>query len=172
MHRVQFQFQLFCLVKDGTAEFVVEIFDYFEVLLGSREAFEKIFGIILTDRGDEFNFFERLENSVLEPGKKRCRVFFCDPQRSDQKGSCEKNHEFIRYILPKKHSNFDALTNYDIATLNSHINSYPRKSIEGDTPLNKIRDIIPSKFLKELGIELIPKKDVILNPRLLKHTQC
>ena len=29
------------------------------------------------------------------------RVFYCDPMASWQKGRLEKNHEFIRYIIPK-----------------------------------------------------------------------
>ena len=110
--------------------------------------------------------------SILEPGQKRCRVYFCDPQRSDQKGSCEKNHEFIRYVLPKGQSNFDALTNYDIAVLNSHINSYPRKLLDGITPLKEAEKIIPKSFFDDLGIETINPKEVILKSKLLKHTQC
>ena len=172
LHKVNIKFQLLCLVPNGKAESVVWLFNYIEITLGSRELFEKIFGIILADRGKEFNFFLQLEMSILEPGQKRCRVYFCDPQRSDQKGSCEKNHEFIRYVLPKGQSNFDALTNYDIAVLNSHINSYPRKLLDGITPLKEAEKIIPKSFFDDLGIETISPKEVILKPKLLKHTQC
>ena len=31
----------------------------------------------------------------------RTRIYYCDPNRSDQKGALEKNHEYIRYVLPK-----------------------------------------------------------------------
>lgn len=172
MHIVMCEFQFINLVKDSSSGRVVQIFNYYEFLLGSRDLFEKIFGIILADRGREFNKFLELEWSVLEPGKKRCRVYFCDPQRSDQKGSCEKNHEHIRCILPKKYSNFDALTNYDVATINSHINSYARKSLDGNTPINLVKDIVPKSFLDALGIEAIHPKKIVLKPRLLKHTQC
>lgn len=39
-------------------------------------------------------------------------VFFCDPSASWQKGSIEKNHEFIRYVLSKK-TTFKDLTQND-----------------------------------------------------------
>ena len=32
------------------------------------------------------------------------QVFYCDPNMSQQKGSCENNHEFIRRIIPKGRS--------------------------------------------------------------------
>ena len=28
----------------------------------------------------------------------RTRIYYCDPNRSDQKGALEKNHEYIRYV--------------------------------------------------------------------------
>ena len=36
-----------------------------------------------------------------DTGEHRTKVFYCDPLASRQKGACEKNHEYIRYILPK-----------------------------------------------------------------------
>ena len=42
-----------------------------------------------------------LERSCLDPAKKRCRVYYCDPQSPGQKGRCERNHEELRRILPK-----------------------------------------------------------------------
>ena len=32
----------------------------------------------------------------------RTRIYYCDPNRSDQKGALEKNHEYIRYVLQKE----------------------------------------------------------------------
>ena len=55
--------------------------------------------------------------------------FICDPQRSDQKGSCEVTHEMVRRILPQGTS-FDALKQKDINLMMSHINSYTRKKTE------------------------------------------
>ena len=61
MHIVKREFQVINLVKDSSSDRVVQIFNYYEFLLGSRELFEKIFGIILADRGKEFNKFLELE---------------------------------------------------------------------------------------------------------------
>lgn len=69
----------------------------------------------------------------LEP-----RMFYCDPQRSDQKGGCEVTHEMIRRVLPKGTS-FDALSQEDISLMMSHINSYNRKSlISSSFPLMRL----------------------------------
>ena len=51
------------------------------------------------DNGSEFKHTRDLETT--EDGKKRTKVFYCDPQASWQKPQIEKNHEFIRYVLPK-----------------------------------------------------------------------
>ena len=40
-----------------------------------------------------------MERSIY--GGNRCKIFFCDPNRSDSKGSCENNHRMIRYVIPK-----------------------------------------------------------------------
>jgi len=46
-------------------------------------------------------------------GKSRTRLFYCDPMASWQKGRLEKNHEFIRYIIPKGCA-FEYLTRSDV----------------------------------------------------------
>ena len=81
---------------------------------------------ILTDRGSEFSDPLAIERSCLEPGKRRCRVFYCDPLAPGQKGACERNHSELRRILPKGRSDFDAPTCADLAVAASHVNSYPR----------------------------------------------
>ena len=57
-------------------------------------------GVLLTDRGSEFSDPLAIERSCLEPGKRRCRVFYCDPLAPGQKGACERNHSELRRILP------------------------------------------------------------------------
>ena len=42
------------------------------------------------------------------------KLFYCDPRRSEQKGQIEKNHEYIRYVLPSGTS-FDGLTQEKVA---------------------------------------------------------
>ena len=64
-----------------------------------HEQYCRLFPIILTDRGSEFTDPVSIECTELE--RYEAEVFYCNPQRSDQKGSCEVTHEFIRRILPK-----------------------------------------------------------------------
>lgn len=54
------------------------------------------------------------------------KLFFCEPNRSDQKARIEKNHTLIRDILPKG-SSFDDLTREDINRICSHISYQQRK---------------------------------------------
>lgn len=70
---------------------MVELFDVLTGLLGLYE-FCRIFPVILTDNGSEFKHTRELETT--EAGKKRTKVFYCDPQASRQKPQIEKNHEF------------------------------------------------------------------------------
>ena len=60
--------------------------------------FYEIFPVILTDNGGEFARVDDIEMDVRGESK----LFFCDPNRSDQKGRIEKNHTLIRDILLKE----------------------------------------------------------------------
>ena len=60
-------------------------------------------------------------------------VFFCDSNASWQKGSIERNHEFIRYVLQKGIS-FDTLTKKNVNDIMNNINNVQRKSLNCQTP--------------------------------------
>lgn len=49
---------------------------------------------------------------------------------SNQKSHCERNHEFIRYVIPKGEAK-DEYTEEEIERLMNHIGSYPRKKWNG-----------------------------------------
>ena len=83
------------------------------------------------------------------------------------KRSDRKNHEYIRYILPKGRS-FEKLTEDNVNKIKSHINSVSRDSLEEKTPNNVIEPIISREILLKLGIEKINADDVNLSPKLLK----
>lgn len=159
-------FQIMLLLKAQTKEEVARALDMLEDLCGS-EAFARAFPILLCDRGSEFAGVERMEHS--RNGRPRTRVFFCDPLRSDQKGKCEKNHVEIRKVLPKGKSNFDALTERDMAVLMSHVNSYARDSLNWATPYDLEKLMAPDGLLDGLGVERIPVEDVTLKPYLIAH---
>ncbi|MCR4674585.1 MAG: IS30 family transposase, partial [Lachnospiraceae bacterium] len=89
-----------------------------------------------------------------------------DPYRSNQKGMIEKNHEFIRMILPKGHS-FDNLSQYDATRIANHINSYPREALNGNTPYSLAKMLIGKDFLEKMNCKKIPADLVTLRPSLL-----
>lgn len=166
LHFPVWELQLMVLLEEHTSFAVVGALDFVESVVGTKR-FRELFGVVLTDRGAEFCDFEAMERSALGP-QRRCRVFYCDPMRSGQKGSCERNHGLIRRILPKG-SDLDCLSACDIATVSSHVNSYPRPSLGGRSPLEASKRKVPKRLLDELGVEHLRADEVILNPDLLKR---
>lgn len=98
--------------------------------------------------------------------KRRTYVFYCDPSSPEQKGSLERNHEFIRKILPKGTS-FDNLTQSDINLVMCHINSYLRPKFGDKSPYEIFSFIHGEEVTKKLGIQYITPENVILKPSLL-----
>ena len=148
----------------NTARSVSDVFDYLDKSLG-RESFRTLFPVILTDRGSEFT--DPLSIECDEDGVIRTKIFYCDPQRSDQKGKIEVAHEMIRRILPKKTS-FDNLTQEDIDLMMSHINSYKRKKLGNLSPYELFSSFYGEGLLPKLNIKQIPPNDINLTPKLLK----
>jgi len=148
----------------NTARSVTEVFEWLYNILG-HEQYCRLFPIILTDRGSEFTDPVSIECTKF--GEIRSRVFYCDPQRSDQKGGCEVTHEFIRRVLPKGTS-FDHLQQSDILRMMSHINSYTRKKLNNQSAHRLFSFLYGETILPSLGIQEIPANDINLTPRLLK----
>ncbi|MBQ3282198.1 MAG: IS30 family transposase [Eubacterium sp.] len=133
-------------------------------LLG-RGVFCDLFPVILTDRGSEFTDPSSIE--LDENGEYRTRIFYCDPQRSDQKGTCEVNHELIRKVLPKGTS-FKDLTQDKVDLMMDHINSYKRKKLKDRPPHQLFSFIYGSDVAEKLNSHLIAANDINLTPDLLK----
>lgn len=123
LHFVNCSFMLAFLREHNDAQSVIDIFNSIEDKL-KVDLFKKLFPLILTDNGPEFSNPLEIEFNHIT-GEQRTQIFYCEPGRPDQKGSCEVNHEMIRRILPKGTS-FDNLTQEDINKIMSHINSYKR----------------------------------------------
>ncbi len=158
------ELQMMVLIDEKTCEAVVGALDWIEGIVGTSE-FARLFGVILTDRGVEFCDFEAIERSALGNGR-RCRVFYCDPMASHQKGSCERNHAMIRRVLPKG-TCFEELTQHDVSTVASAVNNYPRRSLGDKTPLQASAGLLPKELLDELGIVRMRPDEVVLKPSLL-----
>jgi len=161
---VEQNLMLIFLMRDGNADTVVEQFDWLTSALG-LETFRKLFPVILTDNGSEFKHTEQMEKTV--EGEPRTKIFYCDPQASWQKPHIEKNHEYIRYVLPKGKS-FNPYTQEDIDLLVNHINSTKRSKLDGKCPYELTDGDLFSQLKSVMNLELIPADEVNLKPKLLK----
>ena len=126
--------------------------------------FFQLFPVILTDNGGEFTRVDDIEMDVRGESK----LFFCDPNRSDQKGRIEKNHTLIRDILPKGTA-FDNLTQEDINLVCSHVNSVKRAALNGKSAYELFAFTYGEEIPKLLGISKIPAEDVCQSSKLLQH---
>ena len=151
-------------LESQTQEEIKRVFDYLTESLGI-ELFNKLFGLILTDNGSEFQNPDSLENT--DDGSKRCSIYYCDPYRSNQKGALEKNHEYIRLVLPKGTS-FKELNQEKTTILMNHINSEKRDSLNGHSPFELSQILLDNKLHQVLGLVEIAPDDVMLIPELLK----
>jgi len=147
------------------SEYVTGVFNSLKQILGIDE-FKRLFEVILTDNGTEFSDPLSIEIDI-NTGEKVCSLFYCDPNCSWQKGSLEKNHEYIRYILPKGTS-FSGLTQEDCDLIASHINSVPRKSLNNISPYEASLNFIGEENIKKFNIKKIEYDDIDLSIRLLK----
>ncbi len=161
----QFNFMLIYLMPYKKSVYVNEIFNDLKALLGIDE-FKRLFEVILTDNGTEFSDPESIEFD-MNTGEKICSLFYCDTNCSWQKGSIEKNHEYIRYILPKGTS-FASLTQDDCYLIASHINSTPRLSLNNHSPYNSILLFLGQNNIDKLQIKKIDYNDIDLSYRLLR----
>ena len=157
--------QLMFLRERNTAGSVTEIFCRLRKALGD-EKFRMLFQVIITDRGSEFSDPEKIE-ADMETGEIQCRVFYCDPMNTNQKSNCERNHELIRYIIPKNHAK-DEYTEEEIREMMNHINSYPRKKRNGQAPIDLFIKIYGQETANLLGLEKIPSDSITLTPALFK----
>lgn len=156
-------FMMIFLLPDKTQKSVIRALNSICNTVGIEE-FRRVFGIILTDRGTEFANPYAMECD--ENGEIKTRVFYCDAYTSWQKGSIEKNHEFIRYIVPSG-KNFDVLKQSDADLIANNINSYPRVNLNSNTPYKVAELLVGKSFLEKLGYYEIPSDNVKLKPALL-----
>lgn len=165
IHFVKAELMLAFLRNANDSQSVIDIFDRLYLEL-RPDIFISIMPLILTDNGSEFSNpkaieFDRQENP-------RTRIFYCDPSSPGQKGSAEKNHEFIRYVLPKGTS-LDHLTQEDITLLMNHVNSYSRESLGNKCPYEMFAFLYGEDVLHALGCHKVPPNNVNLTPSLLNR---
>ena len=145
----QSKFMMIYLMEKKTMENVTKVIKEIRKILG-LEKFKKIFEVILTDNGSEFFNPISIEKDE-ETNEMVSHLFYCDPGASWQKGVIEKNHEYIRYVLPKG-SSFNELTQEKVNILMSNINSTSRDILNGKTPYDVTLLMLDEKTIEKLGI--------------------
>lgn len=160
-------FMLIFLMESKTMEEVEKIFIKIKNIIGN-DNFKRFFEVILTDNGSEI--FNPISIEVdYNTDEVLSHVFYCDPYCSHQKGTIEKNHEYIRYILPKK-SSFNNLTQTDCDLIASHINSTSRIILNNKTPYEAIQTLLTKDIIDKLNIKFIEPNRVNLSKDLLKKS--
>ena len=153
------------LLENKTAlEVIKNLYNIKNTLHEADKDFFQLFPVILTDNGGEFARVDDIEMDI----RGEIKLFFCDPNRSDQKGRIEKNHTLIRDILPKGTS-FDNLTQEDINLVCSHVNNVKRAALNGKSAYEIFAFTYGEEIPKLLGISKIPAEDVCQSSKLLQH---
>jgi IS30 family transposase len=155
---------LMFLIDNKEMANTVASLDKMEAALGT-ETFRREFPLFLPDNGVEFADPALFETN--KDGVARTKVFYCQPYHTNQKSRLEKEHEFIRYILPKG-SSFDGLTDEKVTLMMNHINSIARPSLGGRCPMEKALEKMDERVLDALKLTLIPPDEVLLTKDLIK----
>ena len=161
----QYNFMLIYLLPYKKSIYVTDVFNNLKKSLGIDE-FKRLFEVILTDNGTEFSDPESIEID-FNTGEVLSKVFYCNPACSWQKGSIEKNHEYIRYILPKGTS-FASLTQEDCFLIASHINSTPRLALNNHSPYDMALLFLGLDNINKFNIKKIDYDNIDLSYRLLR----
>ena len=159
------KFMLIFKLESQTTEAVTNVFEYLQQTI-LEDDYKKLFQVILTDNGHAFYDVNNIEFHH-KTGELLSKLFFCDPHASRQKGCLEKNHEFIRYVLPKGTS-FKKLSQNDCDILKNHINSLCRDSLNGKSPYEAMLFLCNEETLHSLNCYYIEPDEVQLNQKLLK----
>ena len=122
------------------------------------ESFHKILPVILTDNGKEFKRPDLIEDNG--PDVVKTKVFLCDSRRSDQKGSIEVTHEYIRRFI-EQGTDLDMYSKDNIYLMMNHINNTKREKLNGNTPYNSMKEKIGEE--KILYLNLVYSKKIIIN---------
>jgi IS30 family transposase len=164
IHLVKSECMLAFIRDKNDSQSVIDTFErlYLELM---PDNFCTLFPLLLGDNGSEFSNPKALEFD--EQGNRRSHVFYCDSLASWQKGSCERNHSFIRMFLPKGVS-MKAYTQNDIQRMVDHINSYKRPSLGDKSPYEMLTYMYGDKILSLLNCRPIAPDDVTLSPAIFR----
>ena len=155
---------LMFLIKKYNPSEVTKVFKSIKDIIGD-DLYKIMFEVVLTDNGWEFSKPEDIEINN-ETGEKLINIFYTEPYSSWQKGGIERNHEFIRYIIPKGIS-FDNLTKKNVTDMMNNINNVQRKSLDYQTPYLNFQKKYGEDLSKKFHLKSIPKDEINLSYKLL-----
>ena len=160
LHFVKAEFMIAFLRDANDAQSVIDILErlYLEM---RPDIFMNVMPVLLADNGAEFSNPTRIEFD--RQNNRRTHLFYCDPSSPEQKGSAERNHELIRYCIPKGTS-LDDYTQGMISHMMDNINSLTRKSLGNKCPYDVMEFLYGQKILDILDCHKIPANDVVLTP--------
>ena len=155
---------LMILIDEESKREVLRVFDWMTKKIGIRR-FRKLFPVILTDNGGCFK--GALDLEYTRSGSPRTKIFYCDPQASWQKPHIEKNHEFIRYVIPSGKS-LKGYNQEDMTLTANHINSTIRPGLGYKSPYDLAVSAEMKKLLEVLNMSPVSPDEICLSPKLLR----
>ena len=164
VHFSESELMLAFLRDANTSRSVSQIFSSIYDRIGF-DLFSSLFRVCLADNGTEFSNPMAIE--YAPDGRLRTRLFYCDPSSPFQKGSAERNHEFIRLFVPKGKS-FDSFSQNDIRLMMDHINSYKRPALGNKSPYEMFAFMYGSSLLDLLECHPISPQKVTLNKSVFR----
>lgn len=167
IHFVKAEFMLAFLRDANDSQSVIDVFNRLYLELRC-DIFMKLMPILLGDNGTEFPNPSAIELDAQ--GNQRTHMFYCDPSAPHQKGSAERNHEFIRGFIPKGKS-IDRFTQEDIARMMDNINSCCRKSLGNKSPYDMMEFLYGEDVLKLLGSHKVAPNDVVMNSSIFNKEE-
>jgi IS30 family transposase len=111
---------------------------------------------ITYDNGVEFSDGEKMMKSVLTKGS-RCDIYYAHPYSSFERGTNENHNGIIRRFI-KKGTDITDINKRKIREIQDWMNNYPRKSLNGLTPIEKAHEMwgkdfkLPAFLEKQEGI--------------------
>lgn len=160
------KFMLIFKLELQTTEEVTRIFITLQTLI-SLDIYKNLFQVILTDNGHEFFNVKNIE-CIHSTGEYVTHLFFfVIHMHLVKKDQLKKNHEFIRYILPKG-SSFKNITQEGCNLIMNNINSLCRDSLNSKSSYEAILFLCDEYILKSLSCYYIEPDNVDLSYNLLK----
>lgn len=159
IHFVKSELMLAFIRDTNDSQSVIDVFNRLYIEMRT-DIFMSVMPVLVGDNGSEFSNPKALEFDAQ--GNQRTHVFYCDPSSPYQKGSAERNHELIRYFIPKGIS-LNSYTQPDISLMMDHINSYYRESLGNKCPYDMFAFLYGESVLESLGCNKISANDVTLN---------